>query len=171
MRLHVTDRFILEMFYILLLKAKKKQKQYTKQLQFGSCTSVLVSKINLQYCNTASLHFKKEIALLNQDGGPSSPVPHLQILDLNIATEEARNSPQRERPAYNQDQKFIYFKSVCYLLTHLLIFCYLYNQLGLLNCDCLLFTCEVCQCKAPSATLALICDIGMEDYQTPRSQS
>lgn len=36
-RLHVTDRFILEMFYILLLKVKKKQKQYTKQLQFDSC--------------------------------------------------------------------------------------------------------------------------------------
>lgn len=49
----------------------------------------------MQYCNTASL---------DQDSGPSSPVLHLQILDLNIETEEARNISQRERPAYNQDK-------------------------------------------------------------------
>lgn len=53
----------------------------------------------MQYYNTASLYFKKEIALLDRESGPSSPVPHLQILDLNGGGKKYST----ERPAYNQD--------------------------------------------------------------------
>lgn len=94
-------------------------------MQFGSSKSV-----NIPYYNTASLHFKKEIALLDQASGPSSPVPHLQIGDANIAT-EARNLPHGERPAYNQEQKLGYLFQKCFILTNPFLNILLFIQLNM----------------------------------------